>query len=691
MKRLFFLPLLFITLALAGKTIPECASSGGIAANFLDIDGKWKASETRVHIDETSDGLKFIFFTGVKKGEYTFKKAAKDSPAVVGQESVEIQISPDGKEYFHIGVNPAGDLYTARKRDTSWEPAGLKIDVKAWDRILIELPWAAMGQSKPSKGSVWRINFCHTRSNGRYLQHFSWGGGNDYHNVDLYGKIRFGVSNAPVVIIENQSTVEASARIIRGKDLRWEMEEDGRLWQGKISKVGKWEFFAPPTELALKSRHKRTFRLKDRKGRILWQRTGICGFDNRPYLELDRYYYTPGEKKLFWQSAFKGNKSFLLTGASTAKWNSAEEKGSIALPATPGRYLLTVQSRHHRFSRVFEVLETSPVMRDCSGAWKVQGNFLVCGSRKRFLYGGSQTKVLKLHHGPCFNLGHIKVGKLPGALELAQLPGKRLRRSPQGTGYVFQKDEKSVLEFFRAQGMKLNGQPLQISRISYEAQMKSWFEKNKKFIETDSGLLYKKIYTELKKTAPGQLFSLQIDKQPEALRFASSCDVFEIAVKGSYLADPMPDIAREIRNIRTTVLDKVLIHWFGVTVPNNFSRSAEELRAELYLAFINGSAGALLHLGHGFLPADRSRLWSVISSTGAELDGLMEEFHSGAPVDVKEPAGFQLALRDCGRYWLLAAVNCNYSSNRLKLTLPGKKFFSTAFAGLEARVFRIRK
>ena len=691
MKKLLFLFLLLFSSFLCTADVPECVSQGGIAANFLDIDGKWKDSESRVHIDETADGLRFTFFTAASKGEYTFKRAAKDSPAVVGQESVEIQISPDGKEYFHLGVNPAGDLYTARKRDTSWEPAGLKTDVSDWARVVIELPYAAIGQSKPRKGTIWRINFCHTRANGRYCQHFSWGGGKDFHNVDHYGKLRFGSSGSPVVIIENQSTVEASARVLRGREYRLEMEEDGKVWQGRLSNQGKWEFTAPATELALKSQHKRTFRLTDKSGKIHWQRTGICGFDNRPYLELDRYYYTPNEKKLLWKSAFKGNKNFLLTGASTAKWSSAAPQDSAALPAVPGRYLLTVQKGNHRFSQVFEVLETAPIMRDCSGAWQVQGNFLVCGSRKRFLIGGSQTKVLQLHHGNCFNLGHIQVGKLPGALEVTQLPGKRLRRSPQGTGYVFKSSEKQTLEFFRAQGEKLNSQPLQISRISYEAQMKSWFENKGKFIETDSSALYKKIYAELKKAAPRQLFSLQIDKQPEALRFGSSCDIFEIAVTGSYLADPMPQIAREIRNIRKSVPDKVLFHWFGVTVPNNFSRSAEELKAELYLAFINGSAGALLHLGHGYLPADRSRLWSVISSTGAELDELMEEFHSNTPVDVKEPAGFQLALRDCGSYWLLVAVNCSYSANRLKLTLPSKKFFSTAFAGLEARVFRIRK
>lgn len=693
MKNFFLLLMLSFLSVLTGGIGPECFSSGGVAANFLDITGKWQAGESCVHINESADGLKFTFYTGVKNGDHTFKRAPKDSPAVVGQESVEIQISPDPaqKIYYHIGINPAGDIYSARQRDTSWEPAGLKVDVKDWSCIVIEIPFADLGQKRPAKGTVWKINFCHSRSKGSFRQHSSWGGGNDFHNVSQYGNLRFGSSTAPVVVIEKQSGLTLAARVLNGKKYQLEVEEDGKLWKGRSSREGKWSFFAPAAELALKSQHRRTIRLKNNRGQILWQRTALCGFDNRPYLELDRYYYTPNEKKIFWRSAFKGKKRFFLSGPAPCKWESAEEQGSVALPEVPGRYQLTVQSGNYRFTRLLEVLETAPFVRDCSGKWSVQGKFLVCGTRKRFLLGGSQTKVLKLHHGPCFNLGHIGVGKIPGALEMVQLPGKRLRRSAQGTGYVFQKDEKNVLEFYRAQGMKLNGQALQISRISYEAQMKSWFERDKKFFETDSAALYKKIYQELKKAAPGQLFSLQIDRQSVAQRFAPGCDVFEVAVKGSYYADPMPEIAREIRNIRKTVPDKVLLHWFGVTVPNNYSRSAEELRAELYLAFINGSAGALLHLGHGFLPAERSRLWSVISSTGAELDELMEEFHSHAAVQVKEPEGFQLALRDCGRYYLLVAVNCRNTANRLKLTLPGKKFFSTAFTGLEAKVFRIRK
>lgn len=694
MKKFLFLVLCCTGLTAAQAMTPETFSSGGIAANFTDLKGKWKETPVQVRISETSSALRFTFLTSVKQGDYTFQKAQKDTPAVVLDESIEIQIAPDprSKKYFHIGVNPAGTLYTACQRDVSWEPAGLKVDTQKWSEVTFELPFAALGVRQPPRGSIWKINFCYSRGKGSYREHFSWSGSKDFHDVTSYGNLRFGSSSAPAVVIGQHAALSAEARVLNSKGHLLELEEEGKLWKGQLSNTGSWHFTAPsPYELPLKSCTKRTFRLKNKNGRILWQRTALAGFDNRPFLELDRYYYTPDEKNLFWKSAFKGKKEFFLSGPSPMKWSSADNAGSVKLPQTPGRYLLTVRQGGTHLSRIIEILETAPLMRDCSGVWKKEGAFLTCGGRKRFLTGGSQTKVLQLHYGPCFNLGHIAPGKMPGAIELLQLPGKTLRRSPGGTGYVFKGDEKQVLDFFRQQAVKLSARQLQISRIAYEAQMKSWFFLDGKYLEQNSARLYLKLYNELKKTAPHQLFSLQIDRQEQAVRFAPACDVFEVAVRGSYFADPMPGIVQEIRNIRKTVPDKVILHWLGVTVPDNYSRSAEELRAELYSAFMNGSAGVLFHLGHGFLPKERSRLWSVISATGAELDELMEEFHSGRPVELKEPAGFQLALRDCGRYYLLTALNCSSRSARLKLQLPGKKYFNTAFNGLEARIFRISK
>lgn len=672
----------------------ECFSVNGIAANFVDISGKWCGTEQQVKITELPGGVRFTFLTGVKNGDFSFDNAKPDTPAVMGKEAVELQIAPDSDSgiYYHIGVNPAGVLYTAKKKDTSWEPRELKVDVKDWSRVVIEVSYAELGVKKPVPGTAWKINFCHNRSKGDYANYASWSGVSNFHDLKNYGTLRFGTSNAPVVILEKQSAIAAAARVVNGEGLLLELEEDGKVWKGRFSKKGAWNFEAPANfELPVKSFVRRTFRLKERSGKLLWERTALSGFDNRPYLEPDRYYYTPADKKLFWKSSLPGKKEFFLSGREPLKWSSSENSGSVDLPREPGRYLLTVKSGSCRLSRVIIILPAAPLMLSCFGNWERKGAFLACGGRLRFLIGGSQTKVLQLHHGACFNTAHIPVGKMPGALSYDAMRGKKLRRPKGGTGYLFPGNEAQTLEYFRKEAVKLNTQALKISRLVYEAQMRSWLTVNGKWQEENPAELYFKIYQELKKYAPQQLFSLQIDRQQHAPRFAPACDVFEIAVNGSYHADPMPGIAQEIRNIRKVVPGKVLIHWLGVTVPDNYSRSAEELRAELYLAFINNSAGALFHLGHGFLPASRSRLWSVISSTAAELDEMMEEFHSHPAFPVKEPAGFQCALRDCGSYWLIVGVNCSPYARRMTLELPDKKRFSVLLSGFEPGVFRVRK
>ena len=695
MKNLYLILTVIFCLAVPGAKGLECFSENGIAANFVDIKGKWAAAEKRVVINTLPEGLRFTFYTGVRNGDFTVIPGAKpDTPGVVNKESVELQIMPDPGSgvYYHIGVNPQGKIYSARKKDVSWDPRQLKTDVKDWSRITMDVAFADLGVPKPPAGTAWKVNFCHTRAKGDYTEHFSWSGISDFHDHKNYGTLRFGVSGRPGVVLEEQSAISVRARVLNPSGHTLELEENGQKWHSTFSKSGLWEFVPGKRfEIPLKSSSKRTFRMKDREGRIIWERTALSGFDNRPYLETDRFYYTPADKELVWKSILPGKKEFSLAGPAFAKWSSDKNSGSAKLPGEPGRYLLTVKSGNFYLERIIIITPAAPLMRECSGKWERKGEFLTCGGRRRFLVGGSQTKVLQLHHGACFNLGHILPGKLPGALEFAVLRGKKLRRSPEGTGYVFPGNKKATLEFFRKEAVALNSQKLQISRIAYEAQMKSWLTVNKKLEAQNSAALYKEIYDEMKKYAPEQLFSLQIDRQEHAQKFAPACDVFEIAVKGSYFADPMPAIAREIRAIRKAVPGKVLIQWFGVTVPDNYSRSAEELRAELYLAFINNSAGALFHLGHGFLPAARSRLWSVISSTGAELDEMMEEFHSAPAVPVTAPGMFQYALRDCGKYYLLAAVNCSGNRQRLKLELPGKKTFSALFSGLESRVFRIRK
>ncbi|MBR2372636.1 MAG: hypothetical protein IKA87_00230 [Lentisphaeria bacterium] len=672
----------------------ETFSRNGIAGGFADIRGVWSGNGDHVQISENASGLKFVFHTGVKKGDYQVVRGKHDSPLLLGGESIEVQLLPDPGSgvYFHIGFNPAGDIYSARKRDTSWEPAGLKIKLDDWSKVTVELPFAALGVKRPAAGSVWKVNFCRTRAVKGVREHSSWSGISNFHDTARFGTLKFASPDVPQLIFGSQTATESQVRVVGKPNLLVEMQENGRKWQGRCTREGNWFFTAPADwELLPKGNGVRKFTVTDKKGRVLLERSAKSAFDNKEILALDRFTYSPADRLIRWRSILPGKKDFIISGPAGQKWSSAAAAGEVKIPEMPGRYVMTVNSSCGRMSRVFEVRELAPILRDCSGKWERKGNFLYCGGRMRFMLGGSQTPVVSMQYGNAFNLANIKAGKVPNALTIESMGGKRLRRAPDGTGYLFAGDENSVREFCRKSAGVLAGKPLQISRIAYEAQMKSWFTIGKKPVLQDSAKVYLNMYRELKKHAPEQLFSIQIDNQNHAARFAPACDVFEIAVKGSYQVDPMPGIAGDIRKIRQTVPDKVLLHWLGVTIPNNYCRNAEELRAELFLAFINGSAGALLHLGHGFLPKERTRLWSVISNTGVELDEMMEEFHKHAAVQVQEPDGFQAAVRDCGRYYLLVAVNCQNKAARMKLLLPDKRTFSASFTALEPRVFRLRK
>ena len=694
MKTKVFAAAFLLLTALLGAA-PVTFSRGGRAGGFIGLADNWSGLPDTVEIDEIPGGLRFTFRTEVKQGDFQAIRAKHDSPALLGGESIELQLVPNPASgvYYHIGFTPEGLVYSARKKDTSWEAEGMKLDVREWAKAVVELPYAALGVFAPAPGSMWKVNFCRTRSVGGKTRHASWGGGSSFHDVSKYGSLKFGTPDEPQVLPGIQSALGARARVPDAPPgYLLELQEEGTPWAGQVNRAGEWFFAAPEGfELPLKSDRRRTFRLKDATGKVLWERSARSGFDNRRYLELDRFSYTLREKVFKWRSILPGEKEFFLSGPRSVKWRSVASSGQQLLPELPGRYVLTVSNGQAKFSRIMLVTKLPPRPRGCSGEWEKRGNFFFCGDRMRFLLGASQSKVCALHYGSAFDLAVSPAGTLPGALELYAMKGKRLRRAPDGTGYVFPFDEAELLRRCADFATGMKGKTLRISRLAYEAQMKFFLTEKGKLIPKTPELMYYLMYRELKKTAPRQLFSLQIDRQEAAERFAPACDVLEIAVRGSYLPDPLPGIGEKFREIRAALPDKALIQWLGVTVPDISRRNGEELRAELFLAFLNGSAGAVLHLGHGLLPAERSRIWSVISTAGTELDELMAEFHTHPAVPVKEPAGFQAALRDCGSHYLLVAVNCRYKGDRLKLQLPGNRLFSASFTACEARIFRLKK
>lgn len=177
----------------------------------------------------------------------------------------------------------------------------------------------------------------------------------------------------------------------------------------------------------------------------------------------------------------------------------------------------------------------------------------------------------------------------------------------------------------------------------------------------DSPQWYQQVYQELKRISPNSLFSIQVDKLPVAAKFAPSCDIFEAAAwSSSYAIDLIANLQRDISSIREACPDKPILLWLGGTIPNNQCRSAEELRAGAFQAVANDMAGIIIHMGHGFLPAERTRLWSMISNLNAEIQTvfqLYQESGQKAVSPIANTADFFLAARRNGETLTVIAVN----------------------------------
>jgi len=685
MKKMVAILILLAGMSAAEAALPGIASQGGRAAEFIDFKGAWLAGASPVvTLQELPDRLIVEFSMPEVAKPHTVLRGKHDDPALLGGESVEILLCPDPakKLYYHIGFNPAGDLYTARCKDVSWEPAGLKYTFGKWQKIRVEIPYADLGAARPAEGTQWRVNFgwTHAEPNG-VRNTSSWSGAASFHDIAAMGLLHFGKASPRPLILSNGSTRVSSERL---PDWHLEVEQAGKKWRSSHAFAENGEPYLP-----LKENAPRTLRFRSPDGKILWEKSAQALFDNRPMLELDRYYYVRSDGRIRWRSVIAGEKEFALFRDSrlVKKWKSSAASGDFEIKGLlPGRYELCL---NNHCSRLFFLREQPWKTPDAPAGYRVENRRFYRGIAPVFLLAGSPTGVMTLHHGKVFNLKFPGTkGALDSALGLSDLPGKKLIRKP-ATGYLFgsEKETAALLESF---GRKQQTFPLAVYRLAYEAQMKTWYREVDRMTGEKPEEVYRRNAAVFKKAAPRQLTSIHIDSQQALPRFTGFTDVFELTPRGSYERAPLPGIAAAMAEAAVAADRQILLWWFGVTVPDSFCRTAEELRAELYLAVLYGGSGAVLHLGHGFLPGNRTRLWSVISQICGELNSFYPAWATGTPVVLHGPAPFHLKARRNGRELLLLAVNPTASCQRLKVTLPSGSVLRADFTPYEPRLFRLK-
>ena len=76
---------------------------------------------------------------------------------------------PENNVYYHIAVNPAGLVYTAKGRDVSWEPrikTGVSQTETSWTAELL-IPYRDINTAAPTAATVWRADFAATVALGK--------------------------------------------------------------------------------------------------------------------------------------------------------------------------------------------------------------------------------------------------------------------------------------------------------------------------------------------------------------------------------------------------------------------------------------------------------------------------------------------------------------------------------------------
>ena len=178
----------------------------------------------------------------------------------------------------------------------------------------------------------------------------------------------------------------------------------------------------------------------------------------------------------------------------------------------------------------------------------------------------------------------------------------------------------------------------------------------------------------------------------------------EVCPSGGYSDAAIEKLKYGVPQAVKSLNGKPVIFWMGVTIPNNTCRKAEELRAAIYLHIIHGGSGTIMHMGHGRLPFERSRLWSVIRGINGEIASFYPQYRAMPLMDakilgIKAEQEYAVSIRGNGREAIALVVSLSCGKNSIMLKpANGWKIVSGGKAGkpenwtpYEARVFRLKK
>ena len=360
----------------------------------------------------------------------------------------------------------------------------------------------------------------------------------------------------------------------------------------------------------------------------------------------------------------------------------------------PGRYVLEYSWEKNRTSRVFfiapeKTVETPELPQ--KGKLAVNGKNLKFDGKPFYLLGISGGSETHFPVPPGFTLNYGK-GFRKNALPYRGIPGRRYVRKP-ASGYAYFKNWESMVTNHFEKLKKEDKSSWNL--LCYEASLSVLHTKPDGSLEVDpeGHLIYKKIYGMAKKIAPGSVFSIQVDNLDLLKNYTDCSDILEYAGWNSsyHRVNMIENFGKDFDFVRNLAPEKPLVVWLGGSIPNAKCRTAEEIRAGVYYTILKGGAGNIIHMGHGGIPKERTRFWSMLSMLQREVDSFFPELKTWKEINLKLPENIiGKAVAGPAGESLIVLLNLTDSELVKEIELPGIGKKTLTFTPFEPMVFRAK-
>lgn len=681
-KSLIFALLLFVPafILMSAPVLPLPWRGEASDGCFLARDATVPSRPSEVRLRHEEDSLVIEISAWTEEGRPLAAKGDASSPEKIFHgDAIELFLSPhrgNRATYYQFAVNPSNVLYMAQGQNPSWRPlktvsSSVKISPGRWTAVFA-IPFGAFGEEKISEGAEWGANFATSSGN--------WSGTGDLHSPFSFGVIAFGAKERPVSV----------SRLFRDGDnlvLSFLNPQKMKISAEVASQKAEssMESFTVSASVRLGDEipHK-ALRLCPVKassdGKPLLDFDLLLDAGDPAWLVLDSFFYKEGEAAISYRA-----KGFGVLAASVFSIKSREKvlsrenlppAGKIdASGLGRGSYTLELSEGKRRVYAQFEIVKDFPPFAPKPGKVAI---YPECKTVLSIDCGGKHTPVYPV-------IGD----SLPSLLGISGILSCGFTRSP-APGLLFDETKKESVYGARPYLAGRKDESA-IYRTGYEAQMAVILKDaaGNFSIHPQGPLFFKDVYSRLKSEFPDKLFSVQIDSQTDPGVFAQSCDVFECAFWGSSYASPMmAKLPGDISFLKEIAPGKPSVLWLGGSLPSGTARTAGELNAAIHLSVLRGLAGNVVHLGHGGIPKERTRPWSLLENIERSVNAWYPQWVRASAVEASpEGSGVEYALRKSkdGKFLLLAvntkpqcldfAICDPFTGEKRSFRLPGYGVF----------------